>query len=186
MQGDTSFGEGVLNAGGMLREAQPFTAHPCYDKEKDRLVAFSNGIRHGEGQFHPPRRRIYFTAIPLLRSCWSKFLQSSISDLVFVLVGIISYFCHPNQNVQRCESLIVFVVTNFGRLVHLSAAMMLQSSDLLAHLCFVPQKGLSMQGPCTSGSSAERAKSCSPRPTKLACYPSCTCTISRSQRIGKK
>lgn len=36
-------------AGGALRDEQPFTAHPSYDKFTDRLVAFSNGIRHGEG-----------------------------------------------------------------------------------------------------------------------------------------
>ena len=32
-----------------MREEQPFTAHPSYDKFTDSLVAFSNGIRHGEG-----------------------------------------------------------------------------------------------------------------------------------------
>ena len=36
-------------ADGALRAEQPFTAHPCYDRHSDRLVAFSNGIRHGEG-----------------------------------------------------------------------------------------------------------------------------------------
>ena len=42
------------DADGALRAEQPFTAHPCYDRHSDRLVAFSNGIRHGEGAHFPP------------------------------------------------------------------------------------------------------------------------------------
>ena len=40
---------GEDDVGGLLREAQPFCAHPQLDVATGRLVGFSLGLRHAEG-----------------------------------------------------------------------------------------------------------------------------------------
>ncbi len=40
---------GEDDIGGLLRDAQPFCAHPQLDIATGRLVGFSLGLRHAEG-----------------------------------------------------------------------------------------------------------------------------------------
>ena len=43
---------GALNAGGALRENQAFCAHPKFDADSGRMIAFSLGLRFAEGGRH--------------------------------------------------------------------------------------------------------------------------------------
>jgi hypothetical protein len=52
---------GEDDLGGLLREAQPFCAHPQYDAASGRLVGFSLGLRHAEGAaVHAPSNACHF------------------------------------------------------------------------------------------------------------------------------
>ena len=54
---------GEDDLGGLLREAQPFCAHPQFDAATGRLVGFSLGLRYAEGAF---RARLSYFRSPHL------------------------------------------------------------------------------------------------------------------------